>query len=163
MLDFVNPTGWAGMMNPAGTRLILIVQQIGPRRRGNKSLIGLLAGHGGDLRSVSPSITRLPASVILMRPSRAEPDVRTAPLPPTVPLDIKPTENGIEARPPQTLPQKEGQSSAPSQDASTCFHSASAVRQNYPGRWPSWTLRAPGHEGAKCWYAAKRATAHDHP
>jgi hypothetical protein len=94
---------------------------------------------------------------------RAEPDVRTAQLPPTVPLDIKPTENGIEARPPQTLPQKEGQSSTPSQDASTCFQSASAVRQNYPGRWPSWTLRAPGHEGAKCWYAAKRATAHDHP
>src|SRR6266478_3163577 len=66
--------------------------------------------------------------------SRAESEVRTAPLPPTVPLDIKPTENGIEARPPQTLPQKEGQSSAPSQDASTCFHSASAVRQNYPRR-----------------------------
>ena len=93
--------------------------------------------------------------------SRIEPEAQTAPS--TVPVDIKPTENGIEAKLPQTLPQKEGQSSAPSQDAPTCFHSASAVRQNYPGRWPSWTLRAPGHEGAKCWYAAKRATAHDHP
>src|SRR6266404_4802517 len=92
--------------------------------------------------------------------SRIEPEVQTAPS--TVPLEIKPTENVIEARPPQTLPQKEGQSFAPSQDASTCFPSASAVRQSYPGRWPSWTLRAPGHEGTRCWYATRRATAHDH-
>ncbi len=93
--------------------------------------------------------------------SRIEPEAQTAPS--TVPLDIKPTENGIEAKLPQTLPQKEGQSFTPSQDDSTCFPSASAVRQNYPGRWPSWTLRAPGHEGTRCWYAARRATAHDHP
>ena len=92
---------------------------------------------------------------------RIEPEVQTAPS--TVPLETKPTENVIEARPPQTLPQKEGQSFTPSQDDSTCFPSASAVRQNYPGRWPSWTLRAPGHEGTRCWYAARRATAHDHP
>jgi hypothetical protein len=96
--------------------------------------------------------------------SQTESEVQTAPLQPTVPLDIKrPTENGIEARPPQTLPQKEERPFAPSQDASTCFHSASAVRQNYPGQWPSWTLRAPGHEGTRCWYAATRATARDHP
>src|SRR6266478_3895610 len=94
--------------------------------------------------------------------SRIEREVQTAPLQPTVPLDIKPIENGIEARPPQTLPQKEGQSFAPSQDASTCFPSALAVRQNYPGGWPSWTLKAPGHEGARCWYPATRTTAHDH-
>jgi hypothetical protein len=93
--------------------------------------------------------------------SRIEAGVQTVPS--TVPLDIKPTENQIEARPPQTLPQKEGQSFAPSQEDFTCFPSASAVRQSYPGRWPSWTLRAPGHEGTRCWYAAKRATAHDHP
>jgi len=94
--------------------------------------------------------------------SRIEREVQTAPLQPTVPLDIKPIENGIEARPPQTLPQKEGQSFTPSQDASTCFPSALAVRQNYPGGWPSWTLKAPGHEGARCWYPATRTTAHDH-
>src|SRR6266446_737893 len=92
--------------------------------------------------------------------SRIEPEVQTAPS--TVPLEIKPTENVIEARPPQTLPQKEGQSFTPSQDASTCFPSASAVRQNYPGGWPSWTLKAPGHEGARCWYPATRTIAHDH-
>jgi hypothetical protein len=93
--------------------------------------------------------------------SRIEPEAQTAPS--TVPLDIKPTDNGIEAKLPQTLPQKEGQSFTPSQDDSTCFPSASAVRQSYPGRWPSWTLRAPGHEGTRCWYAAARATAHDRP
>jgi hypothetical protein len=141
------------------------------------------------------------------------PKVQTAPLGPTVPLDKKSTENGIEARPPnvlneanklsddaaaivrfvmqrlrngsdaqaaaevpngaskasddkhgdaQTLPQKEGRSFTPSQDASTCFPSASAVRQNYPEGWASWTLRAPGHEGTRCWYPTKRTTAQDH-
>jgi hypothetical protein len=102
-----------------------------------------------------------PAAVSTYAESPIEREIQTAPS--TVPLDIKSTENGIEARPPQTLPQKEGQSFAPSQDASTCLPSASAVRQNHPGRWPSWTLKAPGHEGTRCWYAATRPTAHDHP
>ena len=44
-------------------------------------------------------------------------------------------------------------------DVSTCFPSASAVRQEHPEAWPSWTLRTPGHEGTRCWYAAPRATA----
>jgi hypothetical protein len=43
-----------------------------------------------------------------------------------------------------------------------CFSSADEVRQENPGAWPSWTLRAPGHEGTKCWYATTRAAAHDH-
>jgi hypothetical protein len=46
---------------------------------------------------------------------------------------------------------------------STCFASASAVRQHHPEAWPSWTLRALGHEGTKCWYPTTRAMAHDHP
>jgi hypothetical protein len=46
---------------------------------------------------------------------------------------------------------------------STCFASASAVRQDYPEAWPSWTLRALGHEGTKCWYPTTRTLAHDHP
>jgi hypothetical protein len=45
---------------------------------------------------------------------------------------------------------------------STCLASASEVREKHPEAWPSWTLRAPGHQGTKCWYAATRATAHDH-
>jgi hypothetical protein len=47
-------------------------------------------------------------------------------------------------------------------DASTCFPSAAAVRQESPQAWPSWTLRAPGHEGTKCWYASTRTRAPDH-
>jgi hypothetical protein len=88
---------------------------------------------------------------------KAEPDVQTTSSKPTTPLDIKPTESAIEARPAPTLPDKE--SLAASQDASTCFPSASAVRQNHPGGWPSWTLRAPGHEGTRCWYDATRNKA----
>jgi hypothetical protein len=44
----------------------------------------------------------------------------------------------------------------------TCFESADAVRRQYPGAWPSWTLRAAGQEGRKCWYASTRASARDH-
>ena len=47
-------------------------------------------------------------------------------------------------------------------DALSCFPSAAAVRQESPQAWPSWTLRAPGHEGTKCWYASMRSTAPDH-
>jgi hypothetical protein len=41
--------------------------------------------------------------------------------------------------------------SAASAHDPSCFPSASAVLQNHPGSSPSWTLRAPGHEGTKCW------------
>jgi hypothetical protein len=44
----------------------------------------------------------------------------------------------------------------------TCFSSAEAVRKETPTAWPSWTLRAPGHEGTKCWYPSTRASARDH-
>ena len=87
------------------------------------------------------------------------PNGQTAPFRPTVPLDIKPMEHGSEARPP---PQKEGQSLTPSQDISNCFPSASAVLRNHPGVRPTWTLRAPGHEGTQCWYAAAQPRASDH-
>ena len=46
---------------------------------------------------------------------------------------------------------------------STCFASASEVKQHHPKAWPSWTLRALGHEGTKCWYPTNRTLAHDHP
>jgi len=88
------------------------------------------------------------------------PEVQTAPSP--VPLDIKPTEGDVQAGPPQMLPERGRQSSAASRDDSTCLPSASAVRQNHPGAWPSWTLRAPGHENTICWYAGTRTTAHHH-
>ena len=44
-----------------------------------------------------------------------------------------------------------------------CASSADAVKQLHPDAWPSWTLRAPGHEGSRCWYASKRGMAHQHP
>jgi hypothetical protein len=91
---------------------------------------------------------------------RAEPEVQTAPL--SVPLDTKPTKGDIRAQPPQMLPERGRQSFAASGDDSTCLPSASAVQQNYPGAWPSWTLRAPGHENTRCWYPATRTTAHHH-
>jgi hypothetical protein len=73
---------------------------------------------------------------------------------PTVHLNTKPTE----ARPPQTLSERGKQSSAASGHDSSCLPSASAVLRNHPGGRPSWTLRATGHEGAKCWYAATRTS-----
>ncbi len=109
--------------------------------------------------------------------SKAEPEIQTTSLPPAVRLDIKPTESEtearppqilpergtqseIEARPPQTLAERGRQSFAASRDDSTCLPSASAVRENHPGAWPSWTLRATGHEGTRCWYPAARMTSH---
>jgi hypothetical protein len=52
--------------------------------------------------------------------------------------------------------------SIPHGNTFTCFSSADAVRQENAAAWPSWTLRAAGHEGAKCWYPSTRATARDH-
>ena len=60
------------------------------------------------------------------------------------------------------LIERESLVSPASVQVTTCFPSASAVRQEYPEAWPSWTLRATGHEGTKCWRAATRATVHDH-
>jgi hypothetical protein len=74
---------------------------------------------------------------------------------PTLRLNTKPTE----ARPPQILSERGKQFSAASGHDSSCLPSASAVLRNHPGGRPSWTLRAPGHEGTKCWYAATRTWA----
>jgi hypothetical protein len=94
--------------------------------------------------------------------SQIEPDVQRARLQPTAPLDVKSAESGIEARSSHTLPGKGNRSLATSGVDSNCFPSASAVRLEHPGGWPSWTLRAPGHEGVRCWYVATRTAAHDH-
>jgi hypothetical protein len=40
--------------------------------------------------------------------------------------------------------------------ASACFASAAAVRQEYPDAWPSWTIRLADHKGVKCWFPATR-------
>jgi hypothetical protein len=77
--------------------------------------------------------------------------------PPTERFDMKPAD----ARP-QTLSERGKQVSAASRPMASCFPSASAVLQNHPGGWPSWTLKAPGHEGTLCWYAAARPRGSDH-
>jgi hypothetical protein len=90
-----------------------------------------------------------------------EPGVQTTSSQPAVRSDIKPTESGSEARPPRAFPESGKQVFAASGRDSSCYQSASDVRQNHPGAWPSWTLRAPGHEGTRCWYAGARITAND--
>src|SRR5262249_22210964 len=90
--------------------------------------------------------------------SRVEPEVQPTSSPPTARLDVKPPENGIEARPSQTLAEKARRPFSARGALSTCYPSASAVRQDHPRAWPSWTLRAPGHEGARCWYPATMGT-----
>ena len=37
-----------------------------------------------------------------------------------------------------------------------CLTSAEAVRQEFPGAWPSWTMQAASHKGTKCWFPATR-------
>lgn len=38
--------------------------------------------------------------------------------------------------------------------SSVCLSSPEAVRQEYPGSWPSWTTHLPTHKGVKCWFPA---------
>jgi hypothetical protein len=80
-----------------------------------------------------------------------------ASLQPTVRLDIKSTED----RPRQTLSEGGKPLSPASGRDVSCFSSASAVQQIHPGAWPSWTMRAPGHEGIICWYVAARPRTTD--
>jgi hypothetical protein len=81
-----------------------------------------------------------------------------AALQPAVRVDIKPSE----ARLPQTLSERGKQLSAASGHDASCFPSASAFLQKHPGAWPSWTQKAPGHEGTMCWHAAARPSGSDH-
>jgi hypothetical protein len=79
-------------------------------------------------------------------------------LQPTERFDIKPTK----AKPPQTSSERDKRLPAASGHDASCFPSASAVLENHPRGWPTWTLRAPGHEGTLCWYAAARPRGSDH-
>jgi hypothetical protein len=149
------------------------------------AIAGLLAGYfvfGSSDRAVEVAVTPQPTIDIpslaslpswhVEAPSaearditverRVEVEAQTASVQPPARLDIQLTESETEARPPPPLPEKGGQLFAAKRQDPTCFPSASAVREKHPGGWPSWTMRAPGHEGTKCWYAAARTTAHDH-
>jgi hypothetical protein len=80
-----------------------------------------------------------------------------AALQPAVRVEIKPSG----ARLPQTLSESGKRLSAANEHDASCFPSASAVLHNHPGGWPTWTLRAPGHEGTLCWYATARPRGSD--
>jgi hypothetical protein len=101
--------------------------------------------------------------------SPAEPEGRMASSQPAArvdetPIDVKPAESGSAAVAPLTSPETQtlpetGKQFAAGGDDSRCLSSAAVVRQNFPEARPSWTLKAPGHEGIKCWYPATRAAA----
>src|SRR5215467_474633 len=75
---------------------------------------------------------------------------------------LQPVARLIEARPPQTLAEKGKSLSAKSGHDGSCFASALAVLQNQPGASPTWTLKAPGHEGTMCWYTAAPPRGSEH-
>jgi DNA-binding transcriptional regulator YdaS (Cro superfamily) len=100
------------------------------------------------------SVDQAPSAKASSVESRAD----GAALQPAVRTDIKPSE----ARLPQTLSERGKQLSAASGHDASCFSSAAAVLQNHPRAWPTWTLKAPGHEGTLCWYAAARPRGSDH-
>jgi hypothetical protein len=115
------------------------------------------------LAAPQPKIDMAPAQFLPSRDraltveSRAEPEVQSASLEPPARLQVKLTRSGGDVGPLQ-MTSSEGGQQLFAASHSTCFPSASAVRQSNPGGSPSWTLRAPGHEGTKCWHAARRAT-----
>jgi hypothetical protein len=102
--------------------------------------------------------------------SIAEPGVQ---LQPAMPSDINRNESEIKTMPGsnsahQTSPERSVDATLDAPDktiigqrqsvqAFTCLPSPSAVRQDHPGAWPSWTLRALGHEGTKCWHPTNHA------
>jgi hypothetical protein len=107
--------------------------------------IGVLEVAFSSLREAQARPAKTTATTV---ESRTVPEGQMATLEPMGRLDIKPTK-----------PQTEKQLIAESGHDSTCFPSASAVLLKHPGVRPSWTLRAPGHEGLRCWYAATRTNA----
>jgi hypothetical protein len=119
----------------------------------------ITAGQRSSTRNTDPTTTSVDQAPSANASITVESRGAAASLQPTVRWDGKPTA----VRPPQTLSETGKQLSAASgeHDAS-CFPSASAVLQNYPRGWPTWTLRAPGHEGTMCWYAAARPRGSDH-
>jgi hypothetical protein len=98
-------------------------------------------------------------------PARPEPDWESIPQLQPERQDVQPQRiiDPPHVPLPQGVPQSTGAKGVtvesraePEITNSTCYASASAVRQDHPEAWPSWTLRALGHEGTKCWYPTTR-------
>jgi hypothetical protein len=127
-------------------------------RSTNETAATITAGQEQITRNADQTATSIDQALSKATSIPAESRTDGASLRPTARLNIKPTE----AIPPQTSSEKDKQSSAASRHDASCFPSASAVVQNHAGGWPTWTLRAPGHEGTMCWYAAARPRGSDH-
>jgi hypothetical protein len=140
----------------AATRIT--VGQEPTTRSTNETAATIAAGQEQITRNADQTATSVDQAPSKATNIPAESRTDGASLQPTARLDIKPTE----AMPSPTSSEKDKQSSATSRPDASCFPSASAVVQNHPGGWPTWTLRAPGHEGTMCWYAAARPRGSDH-
>ena len=128
------------------------------RENVDKTATATAAGQEQTTRSTGQTVTGI-AKASTVKSSGITVESRAdGALQPTVHLDIKPTD----ASTLQPLSERGKQFSAGIAHDSSCFPSASAVLQNHPGGWPSWTMRAPGHEGTTCWYAAARPGGSDH-
>jgi hypothetical protein len=163
-------------MSPQAASCTQDVTRRAPERRGSS---GTIAQHNSpwsfnEVDLIAIAITAFAAGTLLA-PRLLAPDPEStnfgAPAPaqvislPQRELPSTPTPN-TEAS--SGHPNEESQNTKPVTEAEgqplagfTCYSSASAVRQGAPDAWPSWTLRAPGHEGIRCWYATTRAAAHD--
>jgi hypothetical protein len=121
-------------------------------RSSDQTAATVTTGQGADQSSVDQAPLAKASGIAVE--SRAD----GAALQPAARVNIKPSEAGL----PQTLSERGKQSPAASGHDAFCFPSASAVLQNHPGASPTWTLRAPGHEGTLCWHAASRSNGSDH-
>ena len=103
-------------------------------------------GAGADAPSANAKLTS--------SESRGGPELQTASSSPPARMGTESADSATEARMAHASPEGAKPPAAASGYDPTCLPSPSAVRQSYPQARPSWTLRVPGHEGTKCWYAA---------
>jgi hypothetical protein len=149
--------GQEGMTRSTDQTAIGIAQEPTTRST-NETAATIAAGQGQITRNADQTATSVDQAPSKATSIPAESRTDGASLQPTARLNIKPTE----AKPTQLSSEKGKELSAASRHDASCFPSASAVIQNHPGGWPTWTLRAPGHEGTMCWYAAARPRVSDH-
>jgi hypothetical protein len=119
----------------------------------------ITTGQGQMTRNTDQTTTsadEAPSAKASSIPVESRPDVVS--LRPALPSNITPTE----AKPPQTSSERGKRLAVASGHDASCFPSAAAVLQNHPGASPTWTMRAPGHEGTQCWRAAAPPNGSDH-
>jgi hypothetical protein len=119
----------------------------------NQAAATITTGQGEMTRDTDQTATSIDQAPSKATSITVESQGDAVSFPPTLPLNIKLTE---------AKPQASSERGKQLPAASGCFPSASAVLQNHPGSSPSWTLRAPGHEGTQCWRAAARTNGSDH-